>query len=96
MITEKELRRVNELNEKKHRITSLLRSIQSEHVWARIGIVDINSASTHDPNPSEHAEFFHNQMKHLVDEFTEEVVTRLNHEVKNIDNELSQYVKKCG
>ena len=94
MITEKQLRKVDELRGKKAKVDALLRSFNSQHVWARVGIVDINGAATRDPKPSEHAPFFHTEMKSLVDEMSNYVIKKLEHEAKSIDLEISQYVTK--
>jgi len=94
MITESQLRRIDELRGDKEKVESLLRSFSSKHVWARVGIVDINGAATRDPRPSDHARFFHTEMKNLVDELSDVVIQKLKHKSKAIDLELSQYVAK--
>ena len=94
MITVTELRRVQELNAARYKFATILKQFDSPHVWAKIGIVDINGADKREPKPSEHASFFHNEMRGFVDELSLLVIDKLTHKIKEIDLELSQYIKE--
>lgn len=92
MITKKELRRVDELRCRRDELESLLRSFESRHVRTRVGLVEINGASPRKPMKSEHAQFFHCEMKELMKGLTGIVVDKIRHELKAIDLEISQYI----
>ncbi|MCP4476895.1 MAG: hypothetical protein GY818_02245 [Planctomycetaceae bacterium] len=94
MITEKELKIANCLRGEKSEIGSLIRAFESEYVWASVGIVDINNSDRTNPKKSEHAKFFHNHMTDIKQELNKLAIDRLKHRLKEINLELSKYIKK--
>ena len=94
MITEKELRIVDGLRIIRDETKSLLDSFFSQYVEANIGIVDVNSAAKHKPQPSEHAYFFHNSLEEIKNELTELAIEKLKHKLKETELELSKYINK--
>lgn len=94
MITDKELKRVNKLREKKSLLESMLRSFDSEYVALRVGLVDINSTSRPDAKPSDFANFFHNEMAGLEATLTDVVEREIIFQIAKIDFEINQYIIK--
>ena len=92
MITEYQYEEVGKLMDRRDNIRELLRSFKSPHVTAMVGIVDINSASKHDPKPSSMASFFHNRFGKKVKQLNDDVVKMLELELGKINLEISQHI----
>ena len=95
MITRTELKEVNNLHRKKGEIVSILRSFESEHVWAKVGIVAVNGGSQHEVRIHDASNFFHS-MTDIETALSVKCVELLKAEVMHIDAELSKYITPDG
>lgn len=93
MITEAELRKVDELRRMQHKLTQLINKFNSQYVAVRVGIVDINSSAPNDPKPSEYANFFHNYTKEIMNDLSDQALNRLAERLRSVELELNQYIK---
>jgi len=96
MISEGELRLVNDLNQKKMQVHTLIQRMKSPYVKSSIGIVDINSASPREPKPSEYSRFFNNEMSDFMEELNERLMSQLECDLKKIDADIAKYIANNG
>lgn len=92
MITEDEYNKLSCLLDKKERIKGVLRSFDSKHVWAKIGLVAVNSATQHKVRNHDDANFVH-ELKIIEDELTDRGIELLKAELLHVDAEISKYLK---
>ena len=69
MLTKDEYNKLSGLLSKKQSLESVLRSFDSKYVWAKIGLVAVNSSSQHTVDIHDDAKFVHN-LKSIESELT--------------------------
>ena len=94
MITEKQLNRVNELQDLKSEIDCLIRSFKSRHVRARVGILSSYPDISGDKpsKPHDQAKFFGTHFKKFSDDLDNAVLGKLKSESLRIEAEISEYI----
>lgn len=92
MITEKELKLVDELRAKQNRLKSALNSFDSQYVKTVVGLVSVNAASSYSVDKSDHSDFFQTELAVIRDELTVLAKAKLSHSLKEIELELSKYI----
>lgn len=92
MITKDEYIKLNSLIDKQQKLQGVLRSFDSKHVWAKIGLVAVNGASQYKVEKHDDADFIHS-IKNIETELTTRGIELIKAELLHVEAEISKYLK---
>lgn len=93
MLTMKELNKANEIIKKINELKDILNSMDSTHVETTVGLIDINSAATHQVQKCEMSALFRNRNPEIERELKTRAIALINEKISKLRAELSEYVE---